>query len=166
MKSNVELPADLEKCIRPAREADRAAASEVSREAYAAFNRRFGKPDLPQGDDAAGENDAAVTFVVESNEQIVGMLALIERPDYMLLANIAIHPSYQGYGIGRGLLSFAESETRQRGLREIRLYTSSLMPDNIRLYTNNGYTETHRRMQGTSEWIFMKKAITNSIQPE
>ena len=164
--ADVELPAGLEQCIRPASDADRAAANEVSREAYAAFQRRFGKPDLPQSEDAAGELDTPITFVVESNEQIVGILALIERRDYMLLENIAIHPGYRGHGIGRGLLTFAEAETRRRGFQEIRLYTSILMPENIRLYANNGYIETHRSMQGAYGWIFMKKAIPSPIEPE
>jgi GNAT superfamily N-acetyltransferase len=37
----------------------------------------------------------------------VGLIVLVGKPGYLLLENVAVLPSMQGFGIGTGLLAFA-----------------------------------------------------------
>ena len=47
------------------------------------------------------------------------------------LDNVAVAGNFQGKGIGRRLIDFAEAEARRRGFGEIRLYTHQTMHENI-----------------------------------
>ena len=84
---------------------------------------------------------------------------LLEKPDHLLLDNIAVRRDRQGQGLGRQLIAFAEEEARRRGLDEIRLYTHVTMVENIALYTRLGFVETGRGRDGGYELVFMAKRL-------
>ena len=93
-------------------------------------------------------------------EQVgVGMLVLLERPNHLLLDNIAVAPDSHGRGIGRALLRFAEAEARRRGHRELRLYTHEMMTENIALYARAGWTLTGRAVQDGFSRLFFRKEL-------
>jgi ribosomal protein S18 acetylase RimI-like enzyme len=99
-------------------------------------------------------------WVIEEGTSIVGILVLLPRPDHLLLDNIAVAPSHQGFGFGRRLLAFAEAEATRRGYCEIRLYTHETMTENQRLYAAIGYEETGRGTEAGYERVFMRKQLT------
>jgi ribosomal protein S18 acetylase RimI-like enzyme len=92
--------------------------------------------------------------------QVLGLIVLLPRPDYLLLDNIAVAPVRQGLGLGRRLLAFAEAEAVRRGYREIRLYTHQTMTENQRLYAAIGYEEIGRCTEGGYDRVFMRKRLT------
>ena len=49
-------------------------------------------------------------WVLDDSGTIAGLLVLEDGPDCLLLDNIAVRPDRQGFGYGRKLLDFAESE--------------------------------------------------------
>ncbi len=87
--------------------------------------------------------DAAVRNHVVDVLRLDGkMAALIEmkpEPDHLLVVNVAVSPDHQGQGYGRALLTHAEEFARSLGLRELRLYTSVYLTENVRLYERVGY---------------------------
>ena len=85
-------------------------------------------------------------------------MILRDGGNHLLIENVAIAPSSQGKGLGRGLLDYAEEEARGRGYSEIRLYTNEAMTENIALYKKWGYEETNRE-SGEFCRIFMSKRI-------
>ena len=122
--------------------------------AYAQYAARI--EDLPSmSEDCAGEIAANLVWVAESGGVIVGALVLAPRNGYMLLANVAVHPEGRGTGLGRRLLTLAESEVAERGYAEMRLNTHVEMPETIGLYARNGWTETGR--QGST--VSMRKDL-------
>jgi len=91
--------------------------------------------------------------------QVVGLIVLLPKSNYMLVDNLAVAPERQGRGFGRRLMYFAEVRTRQCGLTEIQLYTNELMLENIAFYKKLGYQETDRRLDSGFKRVFMKKTL-------
>jgi GNAT superfamily N-acetyltransferase len=83
-------------------------------------------------------------WVAVSSGEIAGGLILMFEDDYTTIANIAVHPDYQGQGLGRGLMAFAENEARSRGYQEMHLVTHVLLPENVLFYLKLGWTESSR----------------------
>jgi len=111
----------------------------------------------PMSDDCAAEIAENDVWVAETDGDIVGGLILVPSRGFMLLANVAVHPEWRGAGIGRRLLMLAETEATGHGYAEIRLNTHAGMPETIRLYSRNGWTQIGR--QGNR--ITMRKALAN-----
>ena len=63
--------------------------------------------------------------------QIAGLLALETRDQALLIENVAVDSAFQGQGLGRRLMAFAEQHARERELRELRLYTNEVMVENL-----------------------------------
>jgi ribosomal protein S18 acetylase RimI-like enzyme len=145
--------------IRAARSGEDAAVRDVVHAAYRHYIPRIGKPPGPMLDDYAGRIADAQTWVLEDDGRIVGVLVLEETPSGILLDNIAVLPALQGKGYGRALIEFAEAQARDRGFRDIHLYTHALMTENIALYRRIGFGETHRVSEKGYDRVYMTKRL-------
>src|SRR5262249_39537437 len=126
--------------IRPARPDDRDAVEAVVHAAYSIYVDRIGKPPGPMLDNyTARIADGSVSVVEDSTGNISGIIVLIPDSDHLLLDNIAVRPEYQGQGLGRVLIEFAEREAERLGYTQIRLYTHEKMTENIDLYRRIGF---------------------------
>lgn len=125
--------------LRRATPADAAAVRDLTRAAYGKWVPVLGREAKPM----TADYDVAVRDHIVDMLHLDGELAaLIEmRPeaDHLLIVNVAVSPAYQGRGCGRALLAHAEELTRSLGLREIRLYTSGHLTENLKLYERVGY---------------------------
>jgi ribosomal protein S18 acetylase RimI-like enzyme len=146
--------------IRAATAADVPAVARIVEDAYRRHIPRMGKPPGPMLDDYSARISEGVVWVIEDDTSIVGILVLLPKPDHLLLDNIAVAPSRQGFGFGRRLLAFAEAEAMRQGYREIQLYTHETMTENQRLYAAIGYEETGRGTEAGYERVFMRKQLT------
>lgn len=133
---------------------------EIVHAAYVRYIPRIGREPGPMLDDYAALIDAKRVHVLERQERIQGILVLIPESDAMLLDNVAVAPRAQGSGVGRQLLTFAESAAAQAGYRSIRLYTNEAMTENITLYAKIGYVETHRTTEKGLRRVYMIKPLT------
>jgi ribosomal protein S18 acetylase RimI-like enzyme len=146
--------------IRLASPADRSAVERVVHEAYAVYIDRIGKPPGPMFDDYAALIAAGTVSVLETDDgEIAAIIVLLPKPGHLLLDNIAVRRDRQGMGIGRDLISFAESEARRLGHDEVRLYTHETMVENIALYARHGFVETGRARQDGYDRVFMMKRL-------
>ena len=102
-------------------------------------------------------------YVAELHGASVGILILIPQTNSMLLDNVAVAPEAQGIGLGRQMLSFAESRARDAGYRVIELFTNEAMVENIKLYSRLGYVETDRKEEHGLRRVYMRKCIAKSI---
>lgn len=144
---------------RPARTEDVPALRELARRAYAGYVPRIGREPAPMAADyvaAVAEEDV---WVAEVGDRIAGLLVLVPRDDHLLLENVAVDPSFQGTGVGAGLLELAESRARSLGLGAIRLYTNEAMTENLTYYPRRGYVETHRAAQDGFNRVFFSKSL-------
>ncbi|HEY4136608.1 MAG TPA: GNAT family N-acetyltransferase [Alphaproteobacteria bacterium] len=147
--------------IRKAGPDDAAAVAAIVQDAYAKYVPRIGRPPRPMLEDYAALIRDGIVWVLTEGAQAVGVLVLEDRPDHLLLQNVALAPHAQGRGLGKRLLDYAEQEALARGYGEIRLYTNEKMTENIAIYTKIGYRETHR---DTADYrrLFMSKRLAKS----
>lgn len=108
------------------------------------------------------EQDIAdnIVWVAEQNGWIIGGLVLIIHsdnalPDTAKLANIVVHPSAGGKGIGRALIQICEAHVMSLGLHELQLATHKDMPDNVELYAHLGWQITGSE----GDKIYMNKLL-------
>lgn len=133
--------------------------AECVQEAYQHYIARIGGEPGPMQDDYALMIAQHSVWVMRDGGVIAGILVLIEKEEGLLLDNVAVRPKYQGRGIGRKLISFAEQEAIQRGYDNIFLYTHEKMHENIDLYRRNGYVEFDRRVELGLRRIYMRKRV-------
>ncbi|MGY2222541.1 GNAT family N-acetyltransferase [Pseudomonas gingeri] len=127
--------------------------------AYRIYIPRMGREPGPMLEDYAAVLQAGHLFVLEVSGQVAGILVLIREQGAMLLDNVALAPEYQGRGLGRVLMAFAEQAALDAGCPAIRLYTNEAMSENLVLYTRLGYVETHRAADSGFQRVYMTKNL-------
>ena len=143
--------------IRKAVISDADALAECMQAAYMIYTSRLGGKTLsPMTVDYEEEITSFPVWVAESDKEIVGGLILMLEDDYITIANVAVRSDFQGNGLGRGLMDFAESEAKRRGYLEIRLATHVLLTENVSLYLHLGWSEIGR----DETRVYMKKNIS------
>lgn len=109
--------------------------------AYAPYKERMQGQHLPPLEvDYAREIAEYPCWVVENEGKIAGGLIMVFEAEVASIANIAVHPNYQGQGLGGQLMAFAEGEARRRGYNEMVLATHVLLTENVRFYEKLGWS--------------------------
>jgi len=145
--------------LRLARPTDVRALTALIRAAYSGYTTLLGRTPLPMLTDFASAIVDHDVWVVETGGTIVAAIELVPFADHLWLDNVAVHPGWQGRGIGRRLLGFAESEARRRGLAEVRLLTNERYVANIAMYERHGYRETHREPHRGTDLVHFRKEL-------
>ena len=104
----------------------------------------------------------AGVWVAEVGGHVAGFLALVDEPAVTLLENVAVHPDWQGRGIGRLLIELGEEHAKASDRSAVRLYTNAVMLENRRLYSHLGYTEVDRRMEDGFDRVFFEKSLADA----
>ncbi|KAI1328017.1 acyl-CoA N-acyltransferase [Xylariaceae sp. FL0255] len=139
---------------------DLAAIEHVVKEAYSPWVNVIGREPGPMLDDYSAHIRAERVSIVETaGGNVQAILVLIPEPDSMLLDNVAVSPSAQGTGLGRRLITYAESRAREAGYNSIKLYTHEKMESNISCYSRIGYVETHRAEEKGLRRVYMMKTL-------
>jgi ribosomal protein S18 acetylase RimI-like enzyme len=143
--------------VRLATPADLPAIRDIVTAAYARYLDRMDRPPAPMLADYAAEVESGRLWV--AGEPVAGLIELIGTGDSLHVANVAVHPSAQGTGLGRRLMEFAEEQARQRGLARLDLYTNEVMTENQAIYARLGYRETARRSEDGYRRVYMDKIL-------
>jgi ribosomal protein S18 acetylase RimI-like enzyme len=109
--------------------------------------------------DHAGMITDDLVWLLLRDGEPVGVLELVQEPECMLIYSVAICSGFQGHGLGRSLLDWAERQAVQAGNQRMRLYTNALMTSNIALYRGLGYEETAREPYLGSTLVHMSKRL-------
>jgi len=126
---------------------------------YENYIPRMGKKPKPMLEDYTILIENENVFVGVWKEQITGIIVLKDYPDYVLLDNVAVFPTFQGKGFGKDLIKFAEDYACRRGSKEIRLYTNIKMTENISIYKKLGYTEVDTKWEDGYHRVYFRKLL-------
>lgn len=125
--------------LRRATPADAAAVRDLTRAAYAKWVPVLGREPLPMTADYDTSVRDHMVDMLYLDGKLTALIEMLPKADHLLIVNVAVSPAYQGYGYGRALLAHAEELALSLGLRELRLYTSVHLTDNVKLYKRVGY---------------------------
>ncbi len=125
--------------LRRATSADAVAVRDLTRAAYAKWVPVLGREPKPMTADYDVAVRDHVVDMLYLNGELAALIEMRPEADHLLIVNVAVSPNHQGRGCGRALLAHAEKLTRSLGLGEIRLYISSRLTENLKLYERVGY---------------------------
>jgi N-acetylglutamate synthase-like GNAT family acetyltransferase len=148
--------------LRRATDDDADAVRDLVVAAYEKYIPLIGRTPMPMLTDHAEAIRTNDVWVLGLAGQIVGVIELIARVDHLWIDNVAIGPQWQGRGLGRRLLSHAESEALRLGLVELRLLTNERYLDNIAMYGRYGYLETHREPHLGTDLVHFSRRLEDA----
>lgn len=149
------------------------AAETVHRLTQEAFGP-YGSLDPPSG--AVREDRGAVVEELAAHGGALAELGGVPagclrlRPDgnHLLVRRLAIDPRFQGQGIGRAMMAWAESEARRRGLEGVSVGVRLALPGNLDFYRRLGYRQVSEHMHpgyNRPTWVSMQKGIASRPDP-
>ena len=143
--------------VRLATDVDVAAVEDVVRAAYEPWAERIGFRPLPLDADYRALVGGGQVYVTRPG--VDGVLVLSSEPDALGVDNVAVCPDAQRRGLGSLLMSYALGHAVDNGYATVRLYTHSLMTDNIAWYESLGFVETERERLPIGERVHMAKRL-------
>jgi ribosomal protein S18 acetylase RimI-like enzyme len=136
----------LQERLRRATPEDAAAVRLLVRAAYAKWLPVMGREPQPMTvdyDQAIRDHIVDLLFV---DDDLVAIIELVLEPDCVLIENVAVRPDRAGRGHGRHLMAHAVEIARSTGRERLRLFTNSLMVENVGLYEGLGYVRDREEM--------------------
>ncbi|MGQ0582372.1 MAG: GNAT family N-acetyltransferase [Reyranella sp.] len=145
--------------LRRAVAADAAAVRTLVRDAYAKWVPLIGREPKPM----TANYDTAVRLnrvdLAHVEGELAGLIETIDRSDHLLIENVAVAPQRHGQGVGRALMSHAETVARAAGYREVRLYTNQRFEANVQLYLRLGYSIDREEDGPLGVTVYMSKSL-------
>lgn len=145
--------------IRRAESRDLAAIQSIARDAYTLYIERIGRRPAPMDADYTALISSNAVFIGEDQGVIQGFIVIYPVDGALHIETVAVRPDFQGKGLGKALLAFAEKNARDGDLAFLDLYTNAKMTENIAFYPKLGYVEYDRRLEAGFERVFFRKAL-------
>jgi len=145
--------------IQVAKSSHQYAISECVDASYSMYIERMGKKPAPMVTDYTEFISKGLVHVAVDREELKGLIVLIPKTNYLLIENVAVHPSFQGQGIGRELIEFGIEFARKANFKEVCLYTNELMTENLKYYPKFGFIEVDRRIEDGFNRVYMSKPL-------
>jgi GNAT superfamily N-acetyltransferase len=147
--------------VRRATSADATLVQDLVRAAYAKWVPLLGRKPKPMTADYDAAIREHVVDVLRLDGEAAALIEMEPENDHLLVVNVAVSPNHQGQGYGRALLSHAEEFALSLGLKELRLYTSVHLTENVKLYERVGYV-VDRKEEASPHlgvFVYMSKRI-------
>ena len=141
--------------------ADASTVRALVRAAYAKWVPLLGREPKPMTADYDVAVRDHVVDVLRLDRKAAALIEMDPEDDHLLVVNVAVSPDYQGRGYGRALLAHAEEFALSLGLKELRLYTSVHLSENVKLYERVGY-KVDREEEASPHlgvFVYMSKSL-------
>ena len=146
--------------LRQAALPDAGAITALVRAAYGKWVPVIGREPMPMRVDYAAALGRHRFDLLEAHGTLVGLIETLQHPDHLWIENLAVHPDWQGRGLGTQLLDQAEALARAVGCPALRLLTNAAFASNVRLYEKRGFRLDRAEpfhLGGTT--LYMSKAL-------
>ncbi|MBV1888381.1 MAG: GNAT family N-acetyltransferase [Urechidicola sp.] len=80
-------------------------------------------------------------FFARYDNSIIGTVALINEKEGFELSKMAVDPKYQGLKIGQQLMTFCIEFAKNKGWKELLLYSNTSLENAIYIYRKFGFVE-------------------------
>ena len=130
-----------------------------ARAAYAHYVERIGREPVPMVADFGASIARGELDVIEIDEELAGYVVAYPQGDHLHLENVAVHPGFQGRGLGYWLIEHVEADARRQGLDRVELYTNAKMTENLELYPRLGYRQFDRRVEDGFDRVYFSKRV-------
>jgi GNAT superfamily N-acetyltransferase len=148
--------------IVPAKPGDASAIRACVRAAYEKYVPRMDREPAPMLADYEALIGQRVVNVVRDGRDVCAVIVTMPGDEGWFVENVAVHPSYQGHGLGGRLMAFAESEARAGGFTSLYLYTHEVMTENLAFYEHLGFVESRRTTESGYRRIYLTKVLVSS----
>ncbi|GAK43767.1 GCN5-like N-acetyltransferase [Tepidicaulis marinus] len=146
--------------LRTADQNDTDAIRTLTRAAYAKWLPISGREPLPMQADYSAALKKHRIDLLYVGPDLAGLIEMNLQEPVALIENVAVHPDFQGQGLGRFLLAHGEVIAAAHGSARIRLFTNKLFTDNLRLYQKTGYTVDGEEEMNGAIAVHMSKTLT------
>ena len=119
----------------------------------------MGREPAPMSADYAAAIAAGHATVIERGDIVVGYLIAYADAEAYHIENVAVDPACQGEGLGARLLRHAMAAAMSLKLSALSLYTNAVMSENLALYANLGFVETHRLVELGYNRVYMRLSL-------
>lgn len=147
--------------LRAASESDIEAIRQCAVDAYSKYIERIGKPPAPMVADFEVLVAAGKVVVALCENQLAGFVVFYEIQNAMHLENVAVHPEFNGRGIGKLLIKYVEKRAAEIGLDYVELYTNEAMTENLSMYPALGYHEYDRRSEDGFNRVYFRIRVSS-----
>ncbi|RXV69635.1 N-acetyltransferase [Burkholderia stabilis] len=127
--------------------------------AYTKYIERIGKRPAPMNADYEAFAKSGDLYVLRVDGTTVGAIHVARADDSLSIGNLVVAPEWQGHGLGRMLIGFAEDMARSLTSPALTLYTNEMMHENIAHYTKIGFIETARRTVDGYNRVYFRKQL-------
>ncbi len=80
-------------------------------------------------------------YIAWHKTQLIGCVFIREQQDLMYVGKLAIKPGYQGLGIGKQLMAYAENYAKNCGFSELELQVRIELIENQQTFKRMGFVE-------------------------
>ena len=77
--------------------------------------------------------------IVEGDTEAVGAVRFKVDARGLYFFRLAVHPEYRRQGVAQAIVTYLEAEARRRHLHRVWCQVRLIVPQNVALYTKNGY---------------------------
>lgn len=145
--------------LRRAVAGDSDAIAELTHAAYSKWVPVIGRKPIPMTVDYSVALVANRFDLMYVGTSLAGLIETVSESAGLLVENLAVHPNWQGRGLGRRLMAHGERLAIEAGMSYIRLYTNQGFDANIRLYQALGFVTTSEEVFGDGVLVHMSKQL-------
>jgi ribosomal protein S18 acetylase RimI-like enzyme len=134
--------------------------SDCARLAYGKYVSVIGTKPAPMVADFSELIKKECVYIEKHGEKTVsGFIVFYPKEGIMHLENVAVHPDFQGQGVGNKLIEFCEARGKQLKYPFVELYTNVKMVENMMIYPKLGYVEFDRRTEDGFNRVYFRKPL-------
>ncbi|MBD9667125.1 GNAT family N-acetyltransferase [Variovorax sp. VRV01] len=145
--------------FRRAGEKDAAAVGLLTRAAYAKWVPVIGREPLPMKADYESAVREHLVDLLEVDGKLAALVEMIPEPDWLLIENLAVAPTFQRRGYARILLERARDTGLALRLKGLRLFTNKLFESNVDLYLRHGFAIDREEPFMDGVTVYMSKLL-------